>query len=387
MKSTVLVLDWSNLLYRSLFINQIFHKNISYNDKEDVNSFIRKFSTDILYVLKIFNPQNVIIATDAKNPWRKDILADAEIGYKGNRSHDDSFNWENIFAATNELLKIFEKFGVNVANVERAEADDIIAMCKETVFEKFPNYNMIIVSADADVQQLIDFKPDTHQFCIAYNTIAKGNGGARHLYAPKGFIEWINAPEQNDIFFSNTIDSAKTYIKGILSSNANIKLVEENGNDIVLKKIFCGDDGDSVPAFYEWFDNGKKKRVTPARYSKIVEALSVNDTKSLCEKSILLEPVMKRILKLDMNDIDFNDRLNRQRALVELNSSLFPTNIKNYKDTIAYMFNTTSTSDFRNMTFRELLEGTEYVSQYTSKVEKQVFKDVEKYAKNLQKLF
>ncbi len=35
--------------------------------------------------------------------------------------------------------------------IDHCEADDIAAMCKETVFEKYPDYNIIIVSADADM--------------------------------------------------------------------------------------------------------------------------------------------------------------------------------------------------------------------------------------------
>lgn len=387
MSNIVLVLDWSNLLYRSLFMTQLFHQGVSYEDKEDVNSFIRKFSTDVLYILKTFNPQNVVIAADSRNPWRKDILADTVVGYKGNRQHSDNFNWANIFKASDDLLAHFEKIGIGVAKVDRGEADDIMAMCKELVFSKFPNESMIIVSADADVQQLISFDNSTHQYCAVYNTIAKGKGGKRMLYAPKGFIDWVNEPEKNDIFFSNVVDANKAYIKNVLSTNSNIELKEENGDDIVLKKIFCGDDGDCVPSFYEWFDNGKKKRVTPAKFSKICESLEIKDTKSLVDKSILLKPNMERILKVELNDIDVEERLNRQRVLVELNSDLFPESVKKYKETLSYMLDKVVNIDFRSMNIRNFLEGTEWSVPVVSKVEKQLFNDIDKYTKNLKKLF
>jgi hypothetical protein len=41
---------------------------------------------------------------------------------------------------------------LHVAQVEHCEADDIVALCKEVVFEKYHNYNIIIVSADADLR-------------------------------------------------------------------------------------------------------------------------------------------------------------------------------------------------------------------------------------------
>jgi hypothetical protein len=46
---------------------------------------------------------------------------------------------------------------------------------------------------------------------------------------------------------------------------------------------------------------------------------------------------LEKICKKEVNDINIHERLMRQRTLVELNSSLFPQNIRDYKDTIDYM--------------------------------------------------
>ena len=63
-------------------------------------------------------------------------------------------------------------------------------MCTELVKYEYPEYNTIIVSADADLRQLISFDKDTHQYCVVYNTTGKGKGKAnkRSIYAQKNLL-------------------------------------------------------------------------------------------------------------------------------------------------------------------------------------------------------
>src|SRR5574344_971941 len=187
-KKILLVLDWSNLMFRSLYMTQLFGQNINYNNQEDINSFIAKFTTDVLYLLKTFSPNNVILATDSIHAWRKDIL-NGDNGYKSNRKKDEYYNWDNIFKASDDLLNIFKSKGITVAKCNHAEADDMTAICKEIIFDNYKDWNIIIVSADADISQLIDFNPETNQYCLVYNTIANKNK-KRNLYVTQDFLKW-----------------------------------------------------------------------------------------------------------------------------------------------------------------------------------------------------
>ena len=169
---------------------------------------------------------------------------------------------------------------MHIAKVDHCEADDIAAMCKELVFTEYTDYNIIIVSADADIRQLIDFNPVTNQYCIVYNTTSKGRGklAKRFMYVTEEFYDWYNTTENNfDIFFEN-LDMSKQYIKDILNQNPVMDLCVENPNDVVLNKIFCGDDGDCVPSFYSWYNKeGKKTRITPSKERKIRETLGIHN--------------------------------------------------------------------------------------------------------------
>lgn len=374
----LLILDWSNLLFRSLFMNQLYGKTSNYDRIEDMRSFIYKFATDVCSILNIFKPSNVIIATDAQHAWRKDVLP-GEMGYKSNRQKNENYNWDNIFKCSDDLKSILEKHSLHVAQVEHCEADDIVALCKEVVFEKYHNYNIIIVSADADLRQLIDFNNMTNQYCAVYNTTSKGKTGKRYMYVTQEFLDWYNKPEECDIFFSN-IDTNKQYIKDILNTNQLIELSVDNPNEVVLSKIFCGDDGDCVPSFYDWYVNGKFTRITPAKAKKIRKTVGINNVQDLIDGESQIKPILEKICKKEVNDIDIHERLMRQRTLVELNSSLFPTNIRDYKDTIDYMIQDIPDYGFWNIKAAGLLEGTEYEGANKKRaLEADVFKDMSKY--------
>lgn len=375
---TILCLDWSNILFRSLFINQLYGTKMTYDNIEDCQSFIYKFATDVCSIINIFKPNNVILLTDSQHAWRKDVLP-GEDGYKSNRQKQEGVNWDNIFKCSDDLKQLFKNAGCHVAEYEHSEADDMAALCKEVIFEKYHDYNLIIVSADADLRQLIDFDPLTNQYCAVYNTIVKGKTGKRFLYITQEMQNWLDKEDQVDIFFSN-VDESKQYIKDIIAQNVKIGIEIENPNEILLHKIFCGDDGDCVPSFYSWIHNGKSVRITPAKERKIRETLGIKTIADLIRAKDNLKPLIESVAKKEVNDININERLQRQRILVELNSSLFPKDIQSYKDTIDYMVQSTGETIFANMKAANILKGSEYENSNKPKaLTASVFKDMEKY--------
>lgn len=378
-RKNLLVLDWSNLLFRSLFMSRVFGDNNNYDSEEDVAQFVVKFATDVIYQLKTFKPNNVIIATDSQHAWRKDILP-GENGYKANRKKDDNINWDNIFNGANELIKIMSENELYFASVDHCEADDICAMCKELVFEKYQDYNIIIVSADADLRQLIEFNKLSQQYCAVYNTTSRGKGGKRYFYVTQEMKDWLDTSDQIDIFFSN-MDGNKQYLKDLFTNNTNMELTVEDPNNVVLSKIFCGDDGDNVPAFYEWWKDGKKMRISPGRYKKIREKCKFDNVGQLLEKYTGIKKVIDEIVKRPVEDLDVKERLDRQMSLVVLNSEYFPQEIKNYKESISYMLENIPSTNFWNLHPNTLFEGTKFEDATTKKkaLQADVFKELDRF--------
>lgn len=374
-----LILDLSNLFYRSLYSSNGFGSFCSYNEQEEINNFIRKLSMDICYVLRIFKPKTVIFAID-DHPWRKELLKDihdSSLGYKGQRVKNDKMNWDNIFHSLNDFIKILSKNGFIVTKINSAEADDICALWKEYLIPK--NESCVIVSSDADIRQLISY--DNENFCLVFNPIGTGKGGAKKLFCDSKFIDWLYTNNEVDIFFSN-FDARKNFFKNITDLDKKIKIEQIVPENIVLEKIFCGDDGDNIPSFYEYYDNaGKKQRVTPGKSKKIFETLSITSTMDLDSKIPFLKETLETIFKRKLNDIDIEQRLNRQRKLVELKSNFFPSEIMDEFNLIKDNFDKYNYVDVSNYKLTNLLKGTKYLEQgrnYNKPKESAIFKDLDK---------
>ena len=391
-KRTLLVFDWSNLLFRSLFLHQMFSGHgTTYASKEEISSFIFKFCQDVLSLIKMFGQDSmlpqVLICCDSKDAWRKSILptTDSAAGYKSNREKDPNIEWDSVYEASDNLLRIFQKkIGCTVATYEHAEADDLICMTKETVMSQFPNYNVIIVSADADLRQLLTFNKDTHQYCIVYNTTTRPKSKTRRLYVQQEFKDWLEEPDKVDIFFDN-FDTSKNYVKSLLENNGSIELYVENPNEIVLSKLFCGDTSDVVPSMYSYYKNGKQSRITPSKYKKITEMLNITDVPSLLENIQALPGAVEKVCKISPTDVDFKERVLFQRKLVELNSTLFPSEIAEYKDTISYMIrNGVPVKQGTSLRAVDILKGTDYEGADKKKaIVADVLKDLDKITVNI----
>lgn len=377
----LLVIDWSNIMFRSLFMHQLFggSSNGTYDTIEDMRSFTNKFAIDVCSIVNMFKPNNVIIATDSQHAWRKDVLP-GDDGYKSNREKDPRINWNHIYKCSDDLQEILHHHGMNVANVERAEADDIIALIKEVVFEKYHDYNIIVVSADADIRQLIDFNKEREQYCIVYNTTGRGKNSKRRMYVTQEFKDWFDELEQCNIFQVGS-NSSKDYIRETLDENKIIELYVDNPNLVVLNKILCGDDGDSVPSFYGYYKNGRYTRITPSKAKKILAFTGAQNVPQLVESVNQFPEIFNKICKKTVDDINFSERLQRQRVLVELNSALFPPHIREYKDTIDYMLRNSRPGSFQGLHAQELLKGTEYENaMHKTALDADVIRDLTKNA-------
>lgn len=326
MSKIATIIDFNNIAMRAMFTCPYMGDNTikNFDTDEECDILIRKIVFDLSMVLRTFSPERVIIACDAKDPWRNTLYGDIDgEGYKGTREKDDTKNWGNIFKSFDELKDILRLKGMVVSEIENTEADDLAAMWRDCLFSE--GYNVIMVSSDKDWSQLIRFIPSENSgnlFCVSYNPIAVKQ--SRKIYVTKDFIEWYNKKDTVDIFFSN-YDEIKDKMHKIMEANSKIVFDIMDPDRVLIDKVMCGDDGDNIPAFYEYYKNGKKTRVTPLKASHVYEALSINNVCDLEKASASgsLKQALEKEMKKEI-EIDFDSRLYRQRRLVELNPVLFP---------------------------------------------------------------
>lgn len=385
MKGIIVCLDWSNICFRSLFsINGFGSNYFTFKSDEEINSLIARIGTDVAFLLRMFNPQKVVFAADSKHSWRKDVLET----YKIHRERDENIDWERVFAAIDDFKEHLKGLGYVFLETTNAEADDMMALLKEVVFQEsdFSNYNLIIISADADIRQLIDWN-DNNQYCMVFNEVGRGPGGKRHLYCNDEILSWCNNEDdiQNDIFNFCSVDGDKEYIRNLLANNPKVVMEATDPKNILLNKIFCGDDGDDVPAFYDWYsDKGKKVRVTNRYYVKIVDALGTKDIDEVDKRRGELKAILESATKRSINDINVEERYDRQKKLVQLSSHIFPEHIRLYKSNVKSLVETQQIMICGNLQMRDMIKGSQFekVLKPQRAKEADIFKGLNDYIDN-----
>jgi 5'-3' exonuclease len=385
MKTLNIILDFNNLAMRSLFACQYMSDSDvkGFDTDEECGVLARKIVTDICYVMNAFAADRIILACDSKYPWRHDIYKDIDgQSYKGNRIKDEEKNWDNIFSTFDDIRNILSDKGVVVSFIDRAEADDVAAMWKNKLFNE-DKENVILVSSDRDWTQLVDFDQEHSCYCICYNPISN-NKGKRNLYLTNSMSIWLNEPTQTDIFFNN-YSHEKTNLKKVIDNDPKIDCNIIDPTNVIIEKIMCGDDGDNVPTFFEYYKNGRKMRVTPLKTKHIVEALNIFDVEQLVVYSNngMLKEHLEKEMKYTI-DIDFPERLERQRKLVELNITFFPDVIINlFNEHIDVVSSNGYTTNIpKNM--QEMLSGSKYISKnFHKSKENSIFAslNLDKYSK------
>ena len=104
-----------------------------------------------------------LLAFDSPGCWRHDIFK----FYKAKRKEkavDKAVDYEIITTAINELIPILKETNYECIKVERAEADDIIAIACDTFQPHQQIKEIIIVSKDKDFQQLTNDKVSLYDY-------------------------------------------------------------------------------------------------------------------------------------------------------------------------------------------------------------------------------
>lgn len=370
---TNVTIDMNNMLFRSMHVLSGFGgSKYTFESEKELAELMRKITMDMTYLIRLINPSRVIFAVDDKS-WRKGIKIEENEGYKGHRKHSDSINWDNIFAILDEFLEIVENHGMIVTKIKSAEADDIIALWRDELLYN-QEQHVIAISGDEDIRQLVKShitKSGKKIFSTVFNPFMQGKNAARKLYVPEGeFIEWLNTEDVVDIWnMSASIDIDKGDFRRIRDTE-KVRIEEVNGNLIAMRKVFCGDDGDNIPAMYTWMSetaNGtpKELRLTNSKFEKILEDLQntpdeIINHNTLLERKDKIFAAIKKISKQTPN-FKIEDRLNRQIKLVVLDKTLFPTSILTEFDELKESLLLKDRPDIGNLNMNMVLQGTKYV--------------------------
>jgi hypothetical protein len=151
----ILVFDITNMLYRTFFVNKMKH-----SVEESAGLAHHSALITLNKYFRNFKPHKVVMAFD-RTSWRKAYTADESLcisgkPYKGNRRQNMTPAEKEMFAKFIRHLNDFEdmmdrKTSVVCLAGDGLEADDLIA----GVVDEFPDDEVIVVSADKDLIQLL----------------------------------------------------------------------------------------------------------------------------------------------------------------------------------------------------------------------------------------
>ena len=134
-KEISLVFDFNNIAMRALFTcsySNTDHVMIKdFSTDAECGVLIRKIAMDMLYIVRMVNPNKVIVCCDSKKSWRKALLESEEIGYKENRKKNEDYDWDKIFSELSEFKKILADNNIQVFEIDNGEADDLAARSEE----------------------------------------------------------------------------------------------------------------------------------------------------------------------------------------------------------------------------------------------------------------
>lgn len=174
-----------------------------------------------------------------------------------------------------------------------------------------------------------------------------------------------------------------------LITNINIDVNVISPDYIILSKVFCGDESDNIPSFYEFYGkNGKKTRITELKMKKIIEGAGITDIHDLRQvaSSENFKSTLQSVLKKDIDDVDLNERMTRQILLVQLEPSLFPTQlVEDFRYKYNHMKENGYITNPDMLKMDKFLENTKYIDKnYKTRKSNDIFddlKDLEKYIK------
>ncbi len=123
----MILIDYSQIAISNIAVQLAMSKDknvlsipmVRYMILNSIRGYVHKFKYDY--------PGDVIICVDGPDPWRRDIFENYKAKRREGRNKDDK-DWESVFGLLHTIKEeIKENFPYKVVQLDRVEADDIIA--------------------------------------------------------------------------------------------------------------------------------------------------------------------------------------------------------------------------------------------------------------------
>ena len=138
-----------------------------------IRGYVHRFRNDY--------PGEVVICVDGPDPWRRDIFEQYKAKRREGRDNDDK-DWESVFGLIHTIKEeIRDNFPYKVVQLDKVEADDIIATIVKRTHKKWFNEKYLIISGDKDFQQLQNY-PKVYQYSPIQKKFIETDSPQEYIY-------------------------------------------------------------------------------------------------------------------------------------------------------------------------------------------------------------
>jgi len=208
----MVIVDFSHLGHRNLYTAISLAKPKKSNKKYITDEFMPMFYhlmlNSLRHISRKFPNNEIVLAIDGKNNWRKEIYPEYKGHRKKNRDESD-INFNEYFSKLEAFINILDKcFPYKVIKVDGVEADDIIAVLSKRI------EGTIVVTSDKDMKQ-----------CLLYNA---------RMYDPikqkeiEDSLENIKLFKDIHVLIGDKSDNVPSVREGLEYSTDFIKFLKEN---------------------------------------------------------------------------------------------------------------------------------------------------------------
>ena len=173
----MILIDYSQVAISNIAVQLAMSKDKNVLSVPMVRHMILNSIRGYIHRFKSEYPGEIVIFVDGPDPWRRDIFEQYKAKRREGRNNDDK-DWESVFGLIHTIKEeIRDNFPYKVVQLDKVEADDIIAViCKKNHGKK-----ILIISGDKDFQQLQKY-PDVFQYSPIQKKYIETDSPQEYIY-------------------------------------------------------------------------------------------------------------------------------------------------------------------------------------------------------------
>ena len=173
----MILIDYSQVAISNIAVQLAMSKDKNVLSVPMVRHMILNSIRGYIHRFKSEYPGEIVICVDGPDPWRRDIFEQYKAKRREGRNNDDR-DWESVFGLIHIIKEeIRDNFPYKVVQLDKVEADDIIAIiCKKNHGKK-----ILIISGDKDFQQLQKY-PDVFQYSPIQKKYVETDSPQEYIY-------------------------------------------------------------------------------------------------------------------------------------------------------------------------------------------------------------